>query len=305
MTKQRMGVWVAGAAVAAAMLAGCSSTSTTSTGSSGATVAPGSSVAGTSPTTEGTTPKGTTPKGTTKPSGTTPKGDSGDTSAFCASVKSADDRSQASSGAPQSKPTKQEIYRFIDDLKAARDAGPAEIQEPLTTIIDAYTGFAEIVDDPNPDEKAMELFLSEKSLTAEEKLKDFVKRECGFTINSGSSSGSTTNDTGPPSTLSLDDRPTSVSNVKAAIKTKAGNLSWAPAINGGSWGYSGDGTTYNWTVQADSTERALSADSALDACTMIADHLAPLQPSFSLQIQSSDGTTLAEKTAGGTACKKV
>ncbi len=302
MKKQRAGVVVAGAAMAAVVLVGCSSSSTTTTGSPAtqapaATSAPGTSAA----------PAGTTPKGTAKPTGTTAKGGGG-TSVFCDSIKAADDRTKATSGSAQSKPTKREILAFIDDLKAARDAGPAEMQEPLTTIIDAYAAFAEIVDEPNPDEKAMELFISEKNLSAEQKLEDYVKDECGFTINTGSSESpgsSTTDGTSPSVTVDPSESPTSVSNVKAAVKAKAGNLSWAPAINGGSWGYAGDGFTYNWTVQADSTERPLTADSAFDACTLIAEHLQTLQPSFSLQIQTSDGTTLAEKTESGTACKKV
>lgn len=303
MRKQRMGVWVAGATMAATVaLAGCSSTSTTSTGSPGATSAPATSVSGTSPTTEGTTPRGTAPKGTTP--GTAAPGGEG-TTEFCASIKAADDRSKTTTGAAQSKPSRKEIDAFIDDLRSARDAGPAEMQEPLTTIIDAYTAFAAVAEDPNPDEKALELFLSEKSLDAEQKLEQFVKSECGFTINTGSSEQGPTDTPGGTFPTSTDDSPTSIENVKKAIKAKAGNLSWAPAINNGSWGYSGDGTTYTWTVMADSSGRALTADSAFDACTLIVEHLAPLQPSLALQIQSSDGTTLAEKTVTATDCKKV
>jgi len=214
---------------------------------------------------------------------------------------------KASSGSTQKdEPTQQDIENFTDALTTARDAGPDEVKASLDTLIEAYGNYAKIADDPAVEEKAFDILFNDKVMDADAKLRTVVLKECGFELNVGGSSGSTTNGTSPsPSGLPSDDSPTSVSSVKAAVKAKAGNLSWAPAINEGSWGYSGDGTTYDWTVEASSSGRALNADGAFDACSFIVEYLEPLQPSFSIQIRTSGGTILAEKTESSTTCTKA
>lgn len=102
---------------------------------------------------------------------------------FCTQMRLADASSRSSSAATA--PSRADIDAFVLALDRARSAGPVEVRAPLTTLIDTYRRFAEILEDPASATGAEleELFFDPRVTAADAHVREVVARTCGFALS--------------------------------------------------------------------------------------------------------------------------